>query len=115
MSVHDIFKHEEQCQHIHHGRELPEAAGDDLHRHVGEESEHDALGDACREGHDDDGDEGGQRLGDVAEVEICHGFHHQHAHDDQCAGGGSRRDCQEERRKEQRHGEQQPLTATIPT
>ena len=59
VSVHDIFKHEEQGQHIHHRRELPETAGDDLHRHVGEEAEHDALGDAGRERHDDDGDEGG--------------------------------------------------------
>ena len=104
----EVLHAEEREQHPHDGRDLLAVvgAGRGVDRHVGDDAERDALGDRVHERHGDDRDEGGNRLGRGAPLDLGDGAEHHEADDDEGGRGRERRYRQEDRRQEEREQEE---------
>lgn len=101
----DILHDEQDGEHVERGVEALPVAAQHIDGHVGDDTTQNAVGDAIRERHHDDRDEGRDRLGVVVQLDVFDGRQHEQSHDDEHGSRGSRRDGQEQRREEQRHHE----------
>ena len=107
FSLHeDVFQDEEQRQDVHHGADLFCPAGDGVDGHIGDNSHGDAFGDAVKERHGSDADEGGDALTGILKVDVADRAHHVEAYDDEGRGRGEGRDRQEDRGQQQGQEEQ---------
>lgn len=75
--------------------------GDEGEGNVGEETYDDAVGDAAADGHEEDGEEGGEGLDRVGEVDVAHGTEEVESRDDHHRGCGGIGNGQEQGRQEQ--------------
>ena len=95
----DVLQDEQHGQHIHERADLLLLgfAGDDVDEGPGDDADGDALRDAVSSGHCQNGQEGGDALAGVVEVDLDGGTHHVEAHDDQSRSRCKAGDGQEQR------------------
>ena len=79
------------------GVDFLDLAGEDLHEHIGDQTEGDTVGDVVGQGHERDRHEAGHGGGRIVPVDVADVGHHQNADVDQRRGAGVGRD-------ELRHG-----------
>ena len=93
-----VFQDEQHGQHIHQGADLLLAglAGDKVQDGPGDDADGNALRDAVGSGHGQDGQEGGDALAGIGEVDLQGGTHHVEAHDHQSGCGGEGGDGEEQ-------------------
>ena len=88
LVIHHVIEDEEDGEDVHGDGGFLITATAHLDDDIGEHAEDYAVGDAIGEGHGDDGDEGGECLGEVGEIDVDDALYHEHAYDDEGAGGG---------------------------
>jgi len=67
---------------------FPAFSGDQLDQRISNEAESNTVGDAVGQGHDDHGQESGEGLGEVVEINFHHGADHENPDDYQGRSGG---------------------------
>ena len=104
----DVLQDEQHGQHIHQRADLLflGLAGDHIDDGPGDHTNGNALRDAVRSGHGQDGQEGGDALAGVVEVDLDRGAHHVEAHDDQSRSRCKAGDGQEQRAEDGSQQEQ---------
>ena len=94
-----VLEDKQHGQHIHQGADLLflGLAGDQIDQGPGDHADGDALGNAVSGGRGQNGQEGGDALAGVIEVDLDGGTHHVEAHDDQGRSRCKGRDGEEQR------------------
>ena len=105
-----VFQDEQNGQHIHQGADLLllGLAGDDIQQGPGDDTDGDALRDAVCSGHCQDGQECGDALSRIVELDLQGRTHHVEANDDQGRSGRKAGDGQEQ--GAEHHGQQEQHT-----
>ena len=94
-----VLEDEQHGQHVHQRADLLflGLAGDDVDDGLGNDADGDALRDAVGSGHGQNGEEGGNALAGVVEIDLDGRAHHVEAHDDQGRSRCKGRDGEEQR------------------
>ena len=97
----DVLTDKQDGQDPHGDGDLLELAGDGMTDDVRDDADEDTVADAVGQGHEDDGQEGGDSSAVVFPMDASDGRHHHHTNDDQRWSRGSTGDGQEQRTEEQ--------------
>ena len=101
----EILEQEEACQNVHGYRDLLAAAREQLDEYIRKHTHDNTLRDAVSEGHHNDGEEAGSRLGKIRHLNIDDCLDHHHADQYQRTRCGRSGDNQKERGEEERQQE----------